>query len=438
MLSQVEKAFASLAHFRKTRLRLKNFTFGRQWDDLMVTAEKQVMTEGEYAERRGRATMSNNMIHRLIKTLIGHFRDSQLDLSNSQTLEPSNTELDARMFEEFLISGCAVQRLSFERRPGFNDPLPWVDNVSPSEFFAYPLRDPRALDIELIGMFHTWSIDEIVGRFASGSRQRANELRQIVKARTNEPAGFEHCRIIEVWHRESSDSIRIHDPLGKFKTSLPAERQADISAENRRRRREGLPKLSSRFELSSQWVGRFFTADGLLLHSVTAPEHPFAVKFYPLIDGEIHSFVSSLVDQQKYINRLISLIDTMMACSAKGVLLFPKDDLAPEQADWSRVAELWADFNTIIPYDPKPGSPGPHQVVTNTAPVGAYDLLNLELRLFDRIGGVSDALKGQAAGNSAQLYDAQTRNSLAAISDLFASFNDFRLARDQKLSRLTR
>lgn len=434
MLDQIEKAYSALGNFRAERLRLKRFTFGKQWDDPFTAPNHQRMTEGEYAAKHGRFPLTNNVIHRLVKTLIGHFRE-QHACTDGKDDHNQLTELDARMFEEFLISGCAVQHLSYERRPGFDKALAWVDNVSPADFFAYPLRDPRALDVEIIGMFHRWSMAEVIGRLSLGSRRRAEELRRIVKAQSNEAPGFEHCGIIEVWHRESTDYLRVHDPLDGSVTSHPVDKQAEIAAENRRRRREGKPRLATRFELHSQWVGRFLTPDGLLLHTVTAPTHPFAVKFYPLIDGEVHSFVSSVIDQQKYINRLITLIDNMMASSAKGVLLFP-DTALGGNTNWDRVTELWADYNGIIPYKHEPGSPGPHQVVTDTTPLGAYNLLNLELSLFDRISGVNDALKGEAGGNSAQLYDAQTRNSLASISDIFAAFNSFRTSRDAKMENL--
>ena len=43
-------------------------------------------------------------------------------------------------------------------------------------------------------------------------------------------------------------------------------------------------------------------------------------KAYPFIDGEIHSFVADVIDQQRYTNRLITLNDWVIRASAKGVL----------------------------------------------------------------------------------------------------------------------
>ena len=78
-------------------------------------------------------------------------------------------------------------------------------------------------------------------------------------------------------------------------------------------------------------------------------------------------------------------------------------------------------------------------MVTNPATSGAYELVNLEMKLFEKAGGVSDALQGQpavAAGNSATLFDAQTRNSMAALADVFRTYDDFRASRNSLLAAL--
>ena len=69
-----------------------------------------------------------------------------------------------------MISGCAIQRVADENRGGAN--AVWVDNVNPSRFFCNTFSDPRALDIELVGMSHDMSWPQLVNRFARGSRPR--------------------------------------------------------------------------------------------------------------------------------------------------------------------------------------------------------------------------------------------------------------------------
>lgn len=424
MIQQVNKALSSMADFRRNRKMLKKFTFSGQAEETILAS--------------GRPALTNNLIHRLVKTLIGHFRNS-LD-SDAPSDHNRLNELDARMFEEFLISGAAIQRICHERRPDHTQALTWVDNVSPADFFAYPLRDPRGLDIELIGMIHRWSLSEAVARLAEGDRSRARDLRRILLAAPDSDAqipGFEHCSVIEVWNREVVEMYRCHDSNTAQMFLVTDDRLPEVARKNREYRRANKRRIATKMEFHTRWVGRFLTSDGTELHRVVADSHPFAVKFYPLLDGEVHSFVAGLIDQQKFVNRLVNLIDNMMSTSAKGVLLFPQDEIAYGM-DWKDVSESWSKFDGIIPYLPRPGSPGPHQVVTNPSDCGAYELLNIQMKFFDRISGVSNALRGTAdGGNSAQLYDAQTRNSLAAISDTFNSFRDFLDFRNRKLKALS-
>ncbi len=413
MLTQINKAEAALSSFRKNRALLKEFTFGRQLQDL--------------PDQSGRPHLTNNLIHQLVKTLVGHFREQTPAAKDDHN---RLSELDARMFEEFLISGAAIQHISRERRPGFEEELTWVDNVSPANFFAYPLRDPRALDIEIIGMRHDWSLGEAIGRLACGSRQAAQELRQrLLMEATDRTPGFERCLITEVWTREISEVYRCHD-RSRAKMLTVSERELpEIARLNRIYKRTGRPKITLKLEMQTRWIGRFLTPSGFELTRREAEHHPFAVKFYPLLDGEIHSFVAGLVDQQKFVNRLVNQVDNMMTTSAKGVLLFPEDELG-ESCNLEQVAERWSSFDGVIPYLPRLGSQGPKQVVTNPSDCGAYELLNIQMQFFDRISGISNALRGNNdGGNSAQLFDAQTRNSLAAIADTFSAFRDFQSSR---------
>ena len=280
-------------------------------------------------------------------------------------------------------------------------------------------------------MFHSWSQAETVARFAGGSRARAEEVRRLY-------GGSERCRVIEVWTLEAAARYRVYDPLDRSVTFVAADRESQIVALNRKRAKKGLARVESRLEYATTWVGRFLAPDGHELRRVEAERHPFALKFYPLLDGEIHPFVEGLIDQQKHVNRLITLIDNMMSTSAKGVLLFPEDQIC-DQLTWEQVRQLWASYDGVIPYNPQPGVPGPQQVVTNPATSGAYELVNLEMKLFEKAGGVSDALQGQpgaVAGNSATLFDAQTRNSMAALADVFRTYDDFRASRNSLLAAL--
>lgn len=429
IMETVRRCHDRLAPFRLARQRFKRFTYGRQWDDTMLTPDGSRVTEGEYAGLNGRVPLTNNMIHRVVKTIIGHYRTSVAAEHPAPKAAAFNRldELDARMLEEYLVSGCAVQRVVSEHRPAGTGL--WVDNVNPDDFFCSEIRDPRAIDAEVMGMFHSWSLTETVARFAGGSRAKAAEIRQLY-------ADTDRCRVVEVWTLEAVERLRCHDRMTALYYYAPVEREREIAAANRKRQRRGKPGVSTRYEFCAGWRGRWLTPDGRELASVTADRHPFALKFYPLIDGEVHPFVEGLLDQQKYINRLITLIDNMMSTSAKGVLLFPEDSMS-DTTTLEDIRHLWASYDGVLPYNPRAGIPEPRQIVTNPTNCGAYELLNLEMKLFDQAGGVGESLQGRLSagvGNSAALFDAQTKASMASLADIFASFADFRLCRDRLLA----
>ncbi len=411
LLAAARDAWMAAAPLRAARHRCKRYTYGDQWADPAPGGG----TEEQQALASGRRPLTNNLIRQLVKTVVGRFRSEAAEKKSydappgSPAARNELAELDSRMLEEFLISGCAIQRVVAERR--VQGEGVWVDNVSPDRFFVNAFRDPRGFDIELAGMVHDFSPAELLARFAPRSRRQAARLRHIYSA-LDLPAGPiasvdflapatpGKWRAIELW---TLDAI---DPAGQGGTT--------------------------RFV----WQCRWLAPDGSLLASYPSPfrhgSHPFAVKFYPLTDGEVHSFVADLLDQQRCINRLITIIDHIMSCSAKGVLLFPTSQL-PAGMKWADVAATWAAADGIIPITGKGETPS--QVVTSGAQAGAYQLLSLQMKIFDNISGVGDALLGRAStgAQGEGLYEAQVRNATIALYDLLLSFEAFTRQRDMKM-----
>ena len=154
--------------------------------------------------------------------------------------------------------------------------------------------------------------------------------------------------------------------------------------------------------------------------------HPYVFVAFPFIDGEIHSFVSDVIDQQRYTNRLITLNDWVIRASAKGLLLVPEDcipkDMSPED-----FADTWAKFNGVIVYSPSKTGAMPHQVASNSTNIGINDMLSLQLKFFEDISGVNASLQGKAgfAGESGQHAQIMAQNAATSLVDLFNSFNEF-------------
>lgn len=288
-----------------------------------------------------------------------------------------------------------------------------IENVNPRSFFVNGYRDPLGRDIELIGMLHDMSFAEVAGRFGRGDRRTLRQLKAIYNAPTGErvfsagrilgddegspdfffaPDG--KCRVIEVWTLDYRPA-----PAGKTVALRPDD---------------------------FVWRCRWLAPDGTLLAehgpARTGGRHPFVVKLYPLTDGEIHSFVEDIIDQQRYVNRLIVMMDHILASTAKGVLLFPVEQL-PKDSDWASVSEAWARCDGVIPITGA-GPQMPTQVVTTGAGNGAYQLLSLEMDLMEKISGVSEALTGRqvSPATGVSLYESQIRNATIALADLLETF----------------
>ena len=160
---------------RRRRQRYKRYTYGDQWSDPATAADGSAVTEGDLASHNGQQPLTNNLIRQLVKCVIGNFRGSMTAPAPVPAAETAARnaldELDARMLEEFLISGCAIQRVTVEKRMAGEGV--WVDNVSPASFFINRFTDPRGLDIELVGMLHSLSFREVMMRYGTDASRAA-------------------------------------------------------------------------------------------------------------------------------------------------------------------------------------------------------------------------------------------------------------------------
>lgn len=404
---------------RALRTRCKNYAYGDQWSDIVTDSMGRRMREGDLLSNTGRQPLTNNLIGRLIKTIIGRYRNLATErkryatAADSVDVRNNLAELDSRLLGDFLISGCAVQRVVNEVRPMVGGGV-WVDNVNINRFFTNDFRDPRGLDIEMAGMLHDMSMHEVLARFGNGDRRRMEWLRGLygnvdpmLCSIVGDDIDFFNatngrCRVIELWTLEAIETT-----------------------------------VRRRTNIDFKWRCRWLTPNGDLLTTYMSPTgtHPFVIKFYPLIDGEVHPFIEDVIDQQRYINRLIVLIDRMMGSSAKGVLLFPVEQKVPGFT-WDEVCRRWSAADGVIPITGRSATL-PQQVTGNGADAGAHNLLELELKLFEDVSGVGDALLGKtSSGNvGSALYESQVANSTIALADIFETFNSFTTQRDQLVEK---
>lgn len=478
ILMEAQYYWNQMEDFRKDRERNKRYTYGFQWDD-MICVDGKSMTEEEYIKSQGNVLLKNNLIRRLVRSVLGVYRsqskeptctardrDEQKLGETMSTILQCNMQLNrmpdvyARSMEEFLISGFIVHRKSYGWRNGKEDC--WTDYVQPNNFFIdNNMRDFRGWDVSVLGEVHDISFGQLCEQFAS-SPQEYRELRDIYKwaARkdyiatyaerfgysrlenydflfTSEPG---RCRVIEIWRKEQKPRYRCHDYQNGDIFKIDEEDYVRVVlAENEERIRmakevgmpeEEVPLIKATWFVDDYWYFYYLSPFGDILREGETPyehgSHPYVFKAYPFIDGEIHSFVADVIDQQRYTNRLITLYDWIMRASAKGVLMMPEDSL-PDGVSIDDIAESWTEFNGVIVYRPSKSGKVPEQVANNSTNIGIAELLNMQLKFFEDISGVTGALQGKPgySGESASHYNQQTENATKSLLDLLECFSCF-------------
>lgn len=416
MLHQAKEYFNQLSSFRRKRNRCLDYTYGRQWNDI-IEVDGRLLSEYEYILSEGNVPLKNNLIRRIVRNVLGVFRsrlpaimkglysDDLSEIASQNSLE----ELFCRTMEEFLISGMAVHRKRLGNRNG--KPGVWTEIVSPSSFFFNTdSRDVRGFDLNMVGQVHKVDLSDWLRSFVATPEdyRKAKDLFGDNQRTLN---------VTEVWRREMVPRILIHDRLnGRLIRKV----------ENHRIRYN---KSSQRWLLEEVWRYYFLTDDGDVILSGDSPYlhggHPFVMKCYPFLDGEIQSFVGDLIDQQRYTNRLITLYDWVIRASAKGVLLLPEG--AVEPSDIKAVGTQWSRFNGVIVYKADPMRPEPRQINSNLSNIGISELLEIQLKMMEDVSGVNGILQGNTTGSnvSGTLYDSQTTNAMYSLSDLLETFRIF-------------
>ena len=478
ILMEAQYYWNQMEDFRKDRERNKRYTYGFQWDD-MICVDGKSMSEEEYIKSQGNVPLKNNLIRRLVRSVLGVYRsqskeptctardrDEQKLGETMSTILQCNMQLNrmndvyARTMEEFLISGFIVHRKSYGWRNGKEDC--WTDYVQPNNFFIdNNMRDFRGWDVSVLGEVHDISFGQLCEQFAS-SPQEYRQLRDIYKwaARkdyiatyaerfgysrlenydflfTSEPG---RCRVIEIWRKEQKPRYRCHDYQNGDIFKIDEEDYAQVVlTENEERMRmakeagmpeDEVPLIKATWFVDDYWYFYYLSPFGHILMEGETPyehgSHPYVFKAYPFIDGEIHSFVADVIDQQRYTNRLITLYDWIMRASAKGVLMMPEDCL-PDGVSIDDIAESWTEFNGVIVYKPSKSGKVPEQVANNSTNIGIAELLNIQLKFFEDISGVTGALQGKPgySGESASHYNQQTENATKSLLDLLESFSCF-------------
>ena len=173
LLAEAHRAWERMRPLREKRERNKNYTYGNQWCDMMTDEHGQRVSEWQHLRDNGKDPLTNNLIRQLVKSVVGRFR-SRL-AAEPAPAEPLHGnlvgELDSRLMEEFLISGCCFQRIDFGEEGRVA-----LSNVSPSQMLFRGGDDPRCRDFDLVGQLHDMPLATLVERLSDGSRTRALDI----------------------------------------------------------------------------------------------------------------------------------------------------------------------------------------------------------------------------------------------------------------------
>lgn len=476
--------YNNMSQFRRDRQRIKNYVYGKQWGDIIKDPDDgKYKTEEELIRENGNEPLTNNLMRRLVRNVLGVYRSQQKEPTctardrdeqkfgeTMSTILQCNMQLNRmseiypRTMEEFLISGFIVHRKWFGWRNGKLDC--WTDYVQPDNFFidSY-MRDFRGWDVTCLGEIHDIDFNTLVGTFAKnpGDYDRLANIYSTAHARSRQyvgefcerfghyrpqnvdfliPKDLSRCRVIEVWKKESKPRYRCRDYQNGdvFKIDVEDYR-TEVEEVNAYRMQlaaqqgmpeEEVPLIKAEWFLDDYWYYYYLTPFGDVLDEGETPyehkSHPYVFKAYPFIDGEIHGFAGDFLDQQRYTNRLITMYDWIMRASAKGVLLFPEECL-PKGMSIEDIADEWHRFNGVIAIKAKnlPSGVMPQQIANNSTNIGITELLNLQLKFFEDISGVNGALQGKPgySSTSGLLYAQQTQNATTSLLDLLDTFGMF-------------
>jgi hypothetical protein len=488
LLEEARVAWDSFFDFRKRRKRNKDYLRGRQWNELTEDDDGNVISEEMRIKQQGKIPLKNNQIIQMFKGMVGNFRENEVKsivmprkkedaplgdmMSNAleHVLEINEgKEIDVNQFKEILLSGFAGWKIGYKWWFDRNQHDITIDPVHPYRFFCNAdVMDFRLNDVNLLGEILDMTLDEVIETFAE-NREDVERIKKIYsgdytgRAAYTTPLGEDRiemldfyntydqnkCRVIELWYQEGQHVTYIHDrATGEyFETDMDEE---DIQVLNEIRMQEAaargiqlnenqLMEWEEHFERI--WKVAYVTPRGKILKEASSPYfhegHPYTIMLYPLIDGEIWGFIEDIIDQQRYINRLIIQMDWMLGHSAKGLLMVP-EDVVPNNMTPQEFADEWTKFNGVIFYKPKPHGGVPQQITSSSIPAGMQELLQIQMRLMQEISGVNNAFQGQkpATGTPASLYAQQVHQGGIMNKDYYEAFFNRRKQRDFKVVQM--
>lgn len=491
LLQRCRSAWNSLSGVREARARTMRYCMGDQWGDTIKVWDHGsyvYMTEREYMERKNTTPMSNNVMASILESIGGLYakqgtepvcfaRDNDSRAINdmmSATLQCNwqstyMQDLLNHAIKDYVIGGQMYAREGWESKQ-LEIPDAWTELMEPDFMFFECGSDPRHEDISLIGCLHDVSREDLYQKFArpefgltiddldsifsiqdvsdDGVGYEFNEEKNLGNISFDHTNKSNHyVRVIEVWTTETKMRLQCFDPIATnannsyFKVDMDDTAMIEkLRSDNIKRKKMyddmGVPEDERAYIVSEEvadkyWYYTYMAPDGTVLCKGETPydykSHPFTIKLFPYLNGKIHPFLANVIDQQRYINRLIVMNDMAIRSSSKGVWMIPTTVLGGKSP--AEFAEEIVEYDGLCFYTPRPNMPQvkPDIITSNAVNIGANELLQIELNLIHEVSNVSGALQGKtpSAGTSASRYAQETQNATTSLYSILSDMDVF-------------
>lgn len=487
LLGRCNQAWNNLDDVRQVRDRVRRYTYEDQWGDV-IEYRNGTITERKYIQQKGNVPLQNNIMISILNSVVGLYAKqsgepncfavkhdaqwlSDMMTATMQTCWQKTYMRDVlkTAFEDFIIGGVAVARETYEERDGRLDA--WTDIINPNYAFWEAGSDVRMTDMQLVGCLYDvapgdlyqkfcnakygWTVEEIndvfeisdtdFHRYFKTSGVQQNEQDRLDYISFDRPSRESLCRLIEVWTKESKERYFCYDPIAEkadeveFRVEVNDIWRIDKINEERIRQckevgmpEEEWPLIEYELKTDVYWYYTFMAPDGTVIAEGENPylskNQPFTVKLYPYVNSEIHPFMGNIIDQQRYINRLIIMHDMAARSAAKGLTIFPIECI-PDGMTKEDIAEEMTEYDGILFFDTNKMNTNlrPEIISSGAVQIGTQELLQMQLNLAREITNVSGALQGKtpSAGTSAARYAQETQNATTSLESLMQDFTSF-------------
>lgn len=488
LLWRCARDWDAMDYLRKEHARNLRYKNGDQWSDTVPDPDHphRTIREDALISRSGKVPLKHNYIQQYIRNIHGQLLSSPTQtvvyarsrddqplgemLTNAlQACHQLNRirKIDINVVEELCLTGIACAKVRYGYWSTKNRTDGKIDLVNINRlFFNADIEDPRLTDIRRIGELHDYTFDDLVRNFAT-CREDVQALREIYgichdhtkleNLYENHASRLQNLnflytndlgkyRVIEVWERLGRWVLYVHDYADGTEEIYTDLTMQEVEAINASRIEQGMAAgiapdtvklIYAREQYEYYWRVKYLTPNGYCIKETESPyaheEHPSM----PVIDGRFKAVLSDVIDIQRYINRLLTLLDFIIGASAKGLLMVPQECI-PDDMDIRDFAREYVKTNGVILIKKGAYDKLPKQISMNGTNIGAWEMFAQEMNIMQQISGLNGAVQGQVprANTPSSLYAQQAQNSMMNFVVLFENYNMFCEERDEKLLKV--